>query len=954
MTTFAPQPTGVPSPEHGSAYSLQQSQRSPNLAALRSSNTKAYFCHELSQCLYDFVLQLLPTAEELDVKEDVRKLLEKLIQTLEPSSRLLSFGSTANGFSLRNSDMDLCCLIDAKERPNASDLVQLVGDLLKRETKFEVKPLPHARIPIVKLSLSATDGLPFGIACDIGFENRLALENTRLLYSYACIDPTRVRIMVLFLKVWSKRRKINSPYRGTLSSYGYVLLVIYFLVHVKNPPVLPNLQQIPPLQPITHEEMHIGEHNIWFFDDVETLRQRWRSQNHESVAELLIDFFKYYSRDFLYNTGVASIRAGLLKKESKGWLNEPDPRGGRYQDLAQERNRLCIEDPFENDYNVARCVTRDGLYLIRGEFMRASRILLHRPERAITSLAELCAEREDDLPLPTPTPLFTGPPRLAPIPAQNPYTIGSGSHDLRRPDSAPKDRLSPPRELFEVSSPSAVAGPSRVNEQEAPEHMAPKRAKWTSPPPAGADAEDLTSFESRFGRGLQLATASSEAREKENQGELTPPEEGLSDDDATSDIFPSDNRSIASVPEELPQRHDSPLPSHRSVGQLAALRAVDHAFQVHVSPATPRSPRDEFNRGRATNRSELESESGSLTISSQNGPRATSQLPELETRSQTPRRSLSGPSSWAMGSEGPSSSTRSTQPSSQPSARSPTVSPIAESPTFVQGSSNAGHHALPHNYATVAMLPARLSYQTARTSIPAHILYHQPATSMNRGPAVSVQTPSLTELGSPSLPSRGDAAVHSGYPSLVYNTSQPGNWHGVSSYPSVATNSPATSRQRQSPQSGSSSGADRTSTVNLNASSKSTHSPVDRSSVTLTSAPTWSSIASQSRPNQRPESQIAVAQPSTPSRSPTMSASNTNLANVSRSISPITPNSPRIRQRITPPQSHAAPWPIETLPTTPSVSPNPNAEQDLALTLQHMVIQDRVDDRRVRRSNTLR
>jgi hypothetical protein len=74
------------------------------------------------------------------------------------------------------------------------------------------------------------------------------------------------------VKVWSKRRlvfsecgryweraahpplglyrKINAPYKGTLSSYGYVLLVIYFLVHVKNPPVLPNLQQMPPLRPI--------------------------------------------------------------------------------------------------------------------------------------------------------------------------------------------------------------------------------------------------------------------------------------------------------------------------------------------------------------------------------------------------------------------------------------------------------------------------------------------------------------------------------------------------------------------------------------------------------------------------------------------------------------------------------------------------------------------------------
>lgn len=66
------------------------------------------------------------------------------------------------------------------------------------ETKFHVKPLPLARIPIVKLSLDPSPGLPFGIACDIGFENRLALENTRLLMCYAMIDPARVRTMVLF------------------------------------------------------------------------------------------------------------------------------------------------------------------------------------------------------------------------------------------------------------------------------------------------------------------------------------------------------------------------------------------------------------------------------------------------------------------------------------------------------------------------------------------------------------------------------------------------------------------------------------------------------------------------------------------------------------------------------------------------------------------------------------
>lgn len=58
---------------------------------------------DLSTSLFSFVLPLLPTPEELATKEEVRVLIEKLIKTIEPSSRLLSFGSSCNSFGLRNS-----------------------------------------------------------------------------------------------------------------------------------------------------------------------------------------------------------------------------------------------------------------------------------------------------------------------------------------------------------------------------------------------------------------------------------------------------------------------------------------------------------------------------------------------------------------------------------------------------------------------------------------------------------------------------------------------------------------------------------------------------------------------------------------------------------------------------------------------------------------------------------
>lgn len=102
MTSYA-RNHGLVNFASGSQYHPHHSDGPSSSAQLSHSQRRQKFVAELSQCLLDFVIQLLPTVEELAVKEDVRKLLERLIRSIEPQSRLLSFGSTANGFSLRNS-----------------------------------------------------------------------------------------------------------------------------------------------------------------------------------------------------------------------------------------------------------------------------------------------------------------------------------------------------------------------------------------------------------------------------------------------------------------------------------------------------------------------------------------------------------------------------------------------------------------------------------------------------------------------------------------------------------------------------------------------------------------------------------------------------------------------------------------------------------------------------------
>lgn len=98
-------------------------------------------------------------------------------------------------------DMDLC-YIGSPGQPSrpASELVEVLGKLIEQEAPhFRVKMLSRARIPIIKIVMPKTQSSPYEISCDIGFENRLALENTRLLLTYAMVDP-RLRVIVLFRK----------------------------------------------------------------------------------------------------------------------------------------------------------------------------------------------------------------------------------------------------------------------------------------------------------------------------------------------------------------------------------------------------------------------------------------------------------------------------------------------------------------------------------------------------------------------------------------------------------------------------------------------------------------------------------------------------------------------------------------------------------------------------------
>lgn len=279
----------------------------------------------------------------------------------------------------------------SKQGPGSEDASLQAARL---ELKSLTKILHKYRAPVENHLDFPKSGV--GIQCDINFSNPLALHNTLMLKCYSLCDP-RVRPMILFVKAWAKRRNINSPYHGTLSSYGYVLMVLHYLVNIANPSIAPNLQTTRKAaqdQSPGNDEI-IDGYGVRFWraeTEIEDLaRHGMLTRNAtDSVGSLLRGFFHYYAQQGFYSPSggfcwakdVLSLRTerGLLTKQEKDWTGaktvtiESTIPGGEAREI-RHRYLLAIEDPFETDHNIARTVVHNGIVAIRDEFRRAHSII---------------------------------------------------------------------------------------------------------------------------------------------------------------------------------------------------------------------------------------------------------------------------------------------------------------------------------------------------------------------------------------------------------------------------------------------------------------------------------------------------------------------------------------------------------------------------------------------------
>ena len=172
-----------------------------------------------------------------------------------------------------------------------------------------------ARVPVLKLHHTAT-----GTDVDVIHDNLNGVMNTQLLRQYAYRDP-RVRPLILAIKRWSSSRGTNNSQNSTLSSYAWVLLVIFFC---QSHPlrVLPNLQSSA-----------VDDHFVYRPGVSSLIPAPADSAPVNGIAKLLCDFFVFYGSctEVTFNAQdyIAAVRFAQKIEKPHSHITKANGRGVR-------------------------------------------------------------------------------------------------------------------------------------------------------------------------------------------------------------------------------------------------------------------------------------------------------------------------------------------------------------------------------------------------------------------------------------------------------------------------------------------------------------------------------------------------------------------------------------------------------------------------------------------------
>ncbi|KAL3662881.1 hypothetical protein V7S43_012281 [Phytophthora oleae] len=339
--------------------------------------------------------------QELQRRQQVARRVQNVLRLMWPDARVLVFGSSVIGLlshtnadSGNPADVDLCALLPSAPqfRQETAPLVTEVKEHLTlyllpdtNEESESVTAVTGARVPIVHFQDPSTD-----FPCDLCVNNIPALWNTRLLrwmlHGGANVSRSermqlqQVRQLCKWLRKWRQTKK--RVVAGALSSYGLMLLALYYLQRVGVLPVLDcsvhSVEDEATLRALSEKEI---DDRLEAIDKVFVKREADCVQDWQALRR---GFFRFYTCEFDYEHSVVSLRAKeIMSKTSKGWSR-------------QNNTRLCLEDPVETERDLGSLCSRLAFGRLRCAFAHACIVLSGKEEGQEAELLTSWAYEEDN------------------------------------------------------------------------------------------------------------------------------------------------------------------------------------------------------------------------------------------------------------------------------------------------------------------------------------------------------------------------------------------------------------------------------------------------------------------------------------------------------------------------------------------------------------------------------
>ncbi|KAL3194914.1 hypothetical protein MRX96_045826 [Rhipicephalus microplus] len=279
------------------------------------------------------------TVEEVELRKRVVADLETFIKATLPDVKLSLYGSSANGFGLNTSNVNID--LNPLGRGDCAQLFVGTGDLLQECPKFaQVTKDYLSKVPRIRFKEVDSE-----LSCEISLNNSHSQKTSRLLDDYASLDR-RVKILGVAFRLWAKQD------RGTLPPHAFAIMTVFFLQQCK-----------PAVLPVLHE-MKDGKESESYVKP-EDLEGRWSCKNDRSIGQLWVELLRFYAVEFKLSRRVVCIRRSqpMLIVEKK-W----------------NRRYIAIEDPYSPKRNLARSIPSERMYLFLKRCICTSAIYFLQPQ----------------------------------------------------------------------------------------------------------------------------------------------------------------------------------------------------------------------------------------------------------------------------------------------------------------------------------------------------------------------------------------------------------------------------------------------------------------------------------------------------------------------------------------------------------------------------------------------